>query len=284
MITSLSTTKKINSSQKLKMIEISKSNVLNAINATSIEIIVIIAIQTKRKNIKKKKNKNKNDKKNDDKDALNNYVVVFNVMTHAKLNTIILNIITKFNIDVSFYACFFKIIVDDVIVMTITFFIKKLSKIFSVLFLKQKWLIDSKCSHYIIFNRVEFDNFKHLNNNFSINIIDDIIISIVNIETIDLNVIFFDEIIQIVDLHNVLYVFDLFIKFLFTIQFISHDDIIFFNENQCIVQNKKIEKITLHVTKYRNSYSLNLIKKIEIYTINEIQFETMTINNDVMNL
>ena len=136
----------------------------------------------------------------------------------------------------------------------------------------------------MIFNRIEFDNFKQLNDKLSINIIDDIIISIVDIETINLNIIFFHEIIQIVDLHDVLYVFDLFMKFLFTIQFTSHDEIIFFDENQCIIQNKKIEKIILHVIKCRSSYSLNLIKKIEIYTINEIQFETMTINDDVMNL
>ena len=123
-----------------------------------------------------------------------------------------------------------------------------------------------------------------MNDKYSINIIDDIIISIVDIETINLNIIFLDETIQIVDLHNVLYVFDLFIKFLFTIQFISHDKIIFFDENQYIIQNKKIEKIILHAIKCRSLYSLNLIRKIEIYTINEIQFETMTINDDVINL
>ena len=140
-ITSLSMSKRINSSQKLKMIEISKLNVLNAINATSIKIIVIIATQTKKRNItkKRKKNKNKNfDKKKNDDNASNNYIVVFDIITHAKLNTIILNIITKFINDVSFYACFFKIIIDDVIVITITFFIKKLSKISSVSFSKQK--------------------------------------------------------------------------------------------------------------------------------------------------
>ena len=136
----------------------------------------------------------------------------------------------------------------------------------------------------MIFNRVEFDNFKQLNDKFSINIIDEIIISIVDIETINLNVIFFDEIIQIVDLHDVLYVFDLFMKFFFTVQFISHDEIIFFDENQCIIQNKKIEKIILHVIKCRSSYSLNLIKKIEIYTINKTQFETMKVSDDVINL
>ena len=86
------------------------------------------------------------------------------------------------------------------------------------------------------------------------------------------------------NLHDVLYVFDLFMRFLFTIQFISHDEIIFFDKNQCIIQNKKIEKIILHVIKCRSSYSLNLIRKTEIYTINEIQFETITINDDVMNL
>ena len=59
MITNLSKSKKINSSQKLKMIEISKSNILNAINVISIKITVIIAIQTKRENIKKKKKKRK---------------------------------------------------------------------------------------------------------------------------------------------------------------------------------------------------------------------------------
>ena len=134
------------------------------------------------------------------------------------------------------------------------------------------------------FNRVEFNNFKQLNDKSSINIIDDIIISIVDVETINLNVVFFDEIIQIVDLHDVLYVFDLFMKLLFTIQFISHGEIIFFDKNQYIIQNKKIEKVALHVTKCRSSYLLNLIKKIEIYTINEIQFETMTISDDVMNL
>ena len=141
MITSLSKSKKINSSQKLKITEILKLNVLNAINATSIKIIVIIATQTKKKKYEKKKNKkknkNKNDKKkNDDKNASNNYVVVFDVMTHAKLNTITLNIMTKFINNVSFYAYFFKVIVDDVIVMTITSFIKKLSKISSVSFSK----------------------------------------------------------------------------------------------------------------------------------------------------
>ena len=128
--------KKINSNQKLKMIEISKSSVLNAINAISIKIIVIIATQTKRKNIKKNKNSDK--KKNNDNDALNNYIVVFDIIIHAKLNTIILNITTKFINDVSFYACFFQINIDDVIVITITFFIKKLSKILFVLFSKQK--------------------------------------------------------------------------------------------------------------------------------------------------
>ena len=87
----------------------------------------------------------------------------------------------------------------------------------------------------MIFNRIEFDNFKQLNDKFSINIIDDIIISIVDVETINLNIILFDEIIQIVDLHDVLYVFDLSMKFFFTIQFISHDEIILFDENQCII-------------------------------------------------
>ena len=136
----------------------------------------------------------------------------------------------------------------------------------------------------MIFNRIKFDNFKQLNDKLSINIIDEIIISVVDVETINLNVIFFDEIIQIVDLYDVLYIFDLFMKFLSTAQFISHDEIIFFDEDQCIIQNKKIEKIALHVIKCRNSYSLNLVKKTEIYTINEIQFEAMTINDDVMNL
>ena len=39
--------KKINLNQKLKMIEISKLNILNAINAISTRIIVIIAIKKK---------------------------------------------------------------------------------------------------------------------------------------------------------------------------------------------------------------------------------------------
>ena len=154
-----------------------------------------------KKKERKKKNKNKNDKKkNDDKNASDNYVVVFDAMTHAKLNTTTLNIMTKFINNVSFYACFFKIIVDDVIVMTITFFIKKLSNVSFVSFSKQKSIIDSKCSHHMTSNRVEFDNFKQLNDKFSINIIDEIIISVVDVKTISFDVILFDEIIQIVDL------------------------------------------------------------------------------------
>ena len=99
MITNLSKSKKNKFKLKLKMIKISRLNVLNAINAISIKIIVIIAIQTKRKNMKNKTKKNKNDKKkNDDKNASDNYVVVFDIMTYAKLNSIILNIITKFNV------------------------------------------------------------------------------------------------------------------------------------------------------------------------------------------
>ena len=137
----------------------------------------------------------------------------------------------------------------------------------------------------MIFNRIEFDNFKQLNDKFSINIIDDIIISIVDVKTINLNIILFDEIIQIIDLHDVLYVSNLSMNFFFTIHFTSHDDIIFFDENECIIHDKKIEKIILHVIKCRSSYSLNLIKKIEIYTINATQFENaITINDDVINL
>ena len=102
-----------------------------------------------------------------------------------------------------------------------------------------------------------------MNNKFSINIIDDIVILFVNVEIFNLNIFFFAEIIQIIDLHDILYVFNLFVKLFFTTQFTSHDDMIFFDENQCIIHDKKIE----------------------IYTINAIQFENvMTINDNVINL
>ena len=137
----------------------------------------------------------------------------------------------------------------------------------------------------MISNRAKFVSFKQLNDEFSMNIIDDFIISIVDIEIINLKIIFVDDIIQTINLHDVFYVFVLSIKLFFTIQIISHDDTIFFDENECIIKNKKIEKIILHVIKCRNFYSLNLIKKIEIYTTNTIQFEhIITINYDFVNL
>ena len=85
-------------------------------------------------------------------------------------------------------------------------------------------------------------------------------------------------------LFRCMFVTALSMKLFSTIQIITHEDTIFFDENECVIQNKKIENVIFQVIKCRSSYSLNLIKKIEIYTTNAVQFEhVMTVNDDAMN-
>ena len=136
----------------------------------------------------------------------------------------------------------------------------------------------------MISNRAKFVDFKKLKNTLSINIVDDSTISAVDVETIALNAILASETVQTVTLRDVFYVFALSVRLLSTTQIITHDDTIFFDENECVIQNKKTENVIFRVIKCRSSYSLNLTRKIEIYTTNAIQFEqVMTINDDAIN-
>ena len=94
--------------------------------------IVIIAISKRKRNIKKKKQKNKKQlqlrkiqrKKNTDSNASNQYVIVFDNMTSVN--------IMNFNV-MSFYTS----VIENVITMTITPFIKELSNASSISSFKQ---------------------------------------------------------------------------------------------------------------------------------------------------
>ena len=101
------------------------------------------------------------------------------------------------------------------------------------------------------FYKIDFVNYHKMNKTFNIYITNDIIIKIVEVETIAFEATLFDDIAHIINFNNVFYVFDLNCELMSNAQFINDEIRLIFENDDCFIYDIRFDNLIFHATKIK---------------------------------
>ena len=126
----------------------------------------------------------------------------------------------------------------------------------------------------MIFNKLNFIEYHELINSISVYTTNEKSMKIIARGFINFQFLFFNEIITNVIIRNVLHVFDLIINLFSMFQIIQIDCSIMFDNDDCIIIDKKFNIFILHFSFVKNQYFLNITRIMIQIIVFEIFFNT----------
>ena len=135
------------------------------------------------------------------------------------------------------------------------------------------------------FCRIDFINYRKMNKSFNIFIVNDVIIKIIEMNTVVLKIALFDDIAHIISFNNVFYAFDLNCDLIFNVQFINDEIRLIFENDDCFIYNCRFDNVVFYVTKIKTQYFLNFVRtKIQYIIVMIVFYFNVKINDEILYL